>query len=48
LLDAQLQSLNLTTMQLQASVSLVRSLGGGWEDPGEDALYANQTKPKGT
>jgi NodT family efflux transporter outer membrane factor (OMF) lipoprotein len=33
LLQAQLQALNLDTMQLQASVNLVRALGGGWEDP---------------
>ena len=33
LLQAQLQALNLDTLQLQASVDLVRALGGGWEDP---------------
>jgi NodT family efflux transporter outer membrane factor (OMF) lipoprotein len=48
LLDAQLQALNLTTLQLQASVSLVRSLGGGWDDPGENALYANRAAVKGS
>lgn len=32
LLQAQLQALNLDTLQLRASVDLVRSLGGGWED----------------
>ena len=32
LLQAQLQALNLDTLQLQASVDLVRGLGGGWED----------------
>jgi len=32
LLQAQLQALNLDTLQLQASVDLVRALGGGWED----------------
>jgi len=41
LLDAQLQALNLDTLQLQASVSLVRALGGGWEDKGEQ-LAANR------
>jgi NodT family efflux transporter outer membrane factor (OMF) lipoprotein len=32
LLQAQLQALNLDTLQLLASVDLVRALGGGWED----------------
>ncbi len=32
LLQAQLQALNLETLQLTASVDLVRALGGGWED----------------
>jgi len=32
LLQAQLQELNLETLQLTASVDLVRALGGGWED----------------
>jgi len=32
LLQAQLQALNLETLQLRASVDLVRALGGGWED----------------
>jgi outer membrane protein TolC len=32
LLQAQLQSLNLDTIQLTASVDLIRALGGGWED----------------
>jgi NodT family efflux transporter outer membrane factor (OMF) lipoprotein len=34
LLQAQLQALNLDTLQLGASVDLVRALGGGWEDDG--------------
>lgn len=32
LLQAQLQALALDTLQLRASVDLVRALGGGWED----------------
>jgi outer membrane protein TolC len=32
LLQAQLQALSLETLQLTASVDLVRALGGGWED----------------
>ncbi len=32
LLQAQLQALDLDTLQLQASVDLVRALGGGWDD----------------
>jgi NodT family efflux transporter outer membrane factor (OMF) lipoprotein len=32
LLTAQLQALGLDTLQLQASVELVRALGGGWDD----------------
>jgi NodT family efflux transporter outer membrane factor (OMF) lipoprotein len=32
LLQARLQALTLDTLQLSASVDLIRSLGGGWED----------------
>ena len=34
LLQNQLQSLELDTQQLRASVDLIRALGGGWEDSG--------------
>jgi NodT family efflux transporter outer membrane factor (OMF) lipoprotein len=46
LLQAQLQALGLDTLQLHASVDLIRALGGGWRDsaPGqiEQAAAANQ------
>jgi NodT family efflux transporter outer membrane factor (OMF) lipoprotein len=32
LLQAQIQALDLDTLQLRASVDLIRALGGGWED----------------
>jgi NodT family efflux transporter outer membrane factor (OMF) lipoprotein len=32
LLQAQLQSLNLDTLQMHASVDLIRALGGGWQE----------------
>lgn len=35
LLTAQLQALNLDTLQLTSSVDLIRALGGGWEDSRE-------------
>jgi NodT family efflux transporter outer membrane factor (OMF) lipoprotein len=39
-LQAQLEALNLDTLQLRASVDLIRALGGGWEDRG--GLLANR------
>jgi NodT family efflux transporter outer membrane factor (OMF) lipoprotein len=41
LLQAQLQVLDLDTLQLHASVDLIRALGGGWSDSG--APTADQT-----
>jgi outer membrane protein TolC len=32
LLQAQIQALNLDTLQLQSSVALVLAVGGGWQD----------------
>jgi NodT family efflux transporter outer membrane factor (OMF) lipoprotein len=45
LLQAQLQALNLDTLQLTASVDLIRALGGGWEDPA-GAQNGKTTNPK--
>jgi NodT family efflux transporter outer membrane factor (OMF) lipoprotein len=37
LLQTQLGALNLDTLQLHASVDLIRALGGGWEEPVADS-----------
>jgi len=42
LLQAQLQALNLDTLQLTASVDLVRALGGGWADSSLQAYAGRQ------
>jgi outer membrane protein TolC len=33
LLQTQRDALNLNTLQLRASVALIRAVGGGWESP---------------
>jgi NodT family efflux transporter outer membrane factor (OMF) lipoprotein len=44
LLQTQLTALNLDTLQLLASVNLIRSLGGGWQDsPGAPNLAGNRS-----
>jgi NodT family efflux transporter outer membrane factor (OMF) lipoprotein len=45
LLQTQLESQNLDTLQLSASVNLILALGGGWEDP---AAAAQNGKTKDT
>jgi NodT family efflux transporter outer membrane factor (OMF) lipoprotein len=47
-LQTQLQSLNLHTLQLSASVNLIRALGGGWEDAATaQNVKATDVKPHG-
>jgi NodT family efflux transporter outer membrane factor (OMF) lipoprotein len=43
LLQDQLQALNLNTLQLRASVDLIRALGGGWQDSAADPATARVT-----
>jgi NodT family efflux transporter outer membrane factor (OMF) lipoprotein len=43
LLQTQLESQNLDTLQLSASVNLILALGGGWEDPASTARGGKST-----
>ena len=43
LLQTQLEALNLDTLQLTASVDLIRALGGGWEDSAKDSAQVKGT-----
>jgi NodT family efflux transporter outer membrane factor (OMF) lipoprotein len=47
LLQTQLQALNLDTLQLTASVDLIRALGGGWEDSAGTNLKALKAQRPG-
>jgi NodT family efflux transporter outer membrane factor (OMF) lipoprotein len=42
LLQAQLQALDLDTLQLHASVELIRALGGGWQAPTSGEVIARR------
>jgi NodT family efflux transporter outer membrane factor (OMF) lipoprotein len=42
-LQSQLEALTLDTLQLRASVDLIRALGGGWESPAATSLANSRT-----
>jgi NodT family efflux transporter outer membrane factor (OMF) lipoprotein len=42
-LQSQLEALTLDTLQLRASVDLIRALGGGWESPAATGLANSRT-----
>jgi len=44
LLQDQLEALNLDTLQLRASVDLIRALGGGWEDSARAPVLLTSSK----
>jgi NodT family efflux transporter outer membrane factor (OMF) lipoprotein len=46
LLQTQLQALNLDTLQLSASVGLIRALGGGWESPSAPPAVLSDTRER--
>jgi NodT family efflux transporter outer membrane factor (OMF) lipoprotein len=46
-LQTQIEALNLDTLQLRASVDLIRALGGGWEDSARTQNAQNSGRPGG-
>ena len=45
-LQTQLEALNLDTLQLRASVDLIRALGGGWEDSATPQTAKTSQRPE--